>query len=625
MMIEFYGRPLRRLTGAPKLAALLAVTLVLTTVTGCGTAKQATTVKPPAIAVKTEKIQLSQLPSADSFLGIVTPYIQTSLSPATSGTLNIVKVRAGDIVQAGQVLASVDTSVLQAQRDQASANTNVAQAQLAATGQGTDNSLAQSKSALQLTETNLGNAQSAATTTVVSAQKALDTAQTQLENTKVQYANGIKQAQTTLDSATAAQDAAKIQLQTGLESASATLDTAKVQAQTAQDVLTKTQDAYNTASTQLQRAQQMAHSMTDPSLLATQAVVEQAAINLQKAQSDIANGNSSVTKAQAALADSQASLQASVTKAQAALAAAQAGLQAAQDSKAVQTAQAQVSQAQSAVDAAHTTSGNSIATAQASVAQSQTNDQTLMNNPQIQVGASQVQAAQAGMKVYQAQINNGQLIAPVGGYVTAVNAEVGQSVGPGTGFITIDSMDPLLASVDVPVNYIGKMQVGQSMSVLVPSTQETLEGTISAVLPAPDPTSKKYSINITLKPGKQQVLPGMPVEAFAQNSGKQGVVIPADCVISMQSGAISVFVVENGKAVQRAVKVGNMTGSLYEITSGLQPGDTVVTQGQNLLSAGNPIQELNSAETSQSAAAGQATPLSGTQPVQGAKKSAPKS
>ncbi|MDR3601795.1 MAG: efflux RND transporter periplasmic adaptor subunit [Desulfosporosinus sp.] len=623
-MIKFDERSQDR-SMSPKLAGFLAVALICTTVTGCSTAKQATAVKPPAIAVKTEKIQLGQLPNADSFLGSVTPYIQTSLSPATSGTLKVVNVRAGDIVQPGQVLASIDTSVLQAQLDQATANINVAQAQLGATGQGTDNSLAQSKSALEASQTNLTNAQSAAPATVASAQKALVTAQSQVENANVQYANGVKQAQTGLDSAQAALDAANTQAQTGLDSAQATLDTANTQVQTAQANLTKTQAAYNTANQQLQRIQQMAQSESDPSLLAAQATEEQSGIALQNAQNNVANGNSAVTKAQADLNNTQAGLQATVTKAQAALVAAQATLQAAQDSKAVQTAQAQVSQAQAALDAANITSANSIATAQASVAQSQTNNQTLINNPQLQVGTSQVQAAQAGMKVYQAQISNGQITAPVGGYVTAVNAEVGQSVGPGTGFITIASMDPLIATVDVPVNNISKMQVGQSMSVLVPATQETLEGKISAVLPAPDPTSKKYSVNITLTPGKQQALPGMPVEAFAQNSGKQGIVIPADCVLSMQSGAISVFVVENGKAVQRTVQVGNMTGTLYEITSGLQPGDIVVTQGQNLLSAGNQVQEINSSETSQSGAPGQATPPSGTQPNQGAKKSAAKS
>lgn len=623
-MIGFHGRQNSR-SGSPNLAGFLAVTLVIAAVTGCSTAKKATTVKPPAIAVKTEKIQLSQLPNSDSFLGSITPYIQTSLSPATSGILSVVNVRAGDVVKAGQVLASIDTSVLQAQRDQAVSSIDVAQAQLNATGQSTDNSLAQSKSALETAQTNLTNAQAASTANGVSAQKALDTARSQLDNAKVQYANGIKQAQTSLDSAQAALDAANSQAKSGLESAQASLDAANTQAQTAQANLSKSQDAYDTANQQLKRAKQLALSPNDPNLLATQANEDQSAIALQNAQNSLANANSAVTKAQADLANTQTGLQATVTKDQAALVAAQAALQAAQDSKAVQTAQAQVSQAQAALDAANTTSANSVAAAQAGVAQSETNYQTTSNNPQTQVGASQVQAAQAGLKVYQAQINNGQLIAPVGGYVTAVNAQVGQSVGPGTGFITLDSMDPLLATVDVPVNNISKMEVGQPMSVLVPSTQETLEGQISAVIPAPDPTSKKYSINITLTPGKEQALPGMPVEAFAKNSGKQGIVIPADCVLSLQSGALSVFVVENGKAVQKTVQVGDMTGTLYEIISGLKPGDVLVTQGQNLLSPGNQVQETNSSNTSPSGTPGSATPPGGTQSNQGAKKTASKS
>jgi RND family efflux transporter MFP subunit len=547
-------------------ALALSVLLVAASLTGCGTAAK-TAVKAPPVPVQTDTIALTALPTSESYLGQVTPYIQTVLAPSLSGILNSVSVRTGDIVTKGQVLATIDTSVLQAQEGQADASLSVAQAQLGATGESANNSLAQAEAALKTAQINVANAQTAANSSITNAQKALTTAETQLANAQVQYNNSLVQGDNGVKQAQAAVDTAK-----------ANLDAAKVQAQNAQASLEGAQNVLNTANTALQHAQQAAHSSTDQALLTAQTAYDNASNALQAAQSSVANDNATVTKDQAAL-----------DAAQVALNAAQASSQSAQDSKSVQTAQAQVDQAKAALEASTSAGDSSVAAAKAQENQAQTTYQTLLNNPQLQVNQAQIQSAQSGVQVIQAQINNGQVVAPVGGYVTAVNAQVGQAVGPQGGFITIASMSPLQATVSVPEDSIGKMKTGLGMSVYVPATEETLAGTVSAVHPAPDPTSKQYSVDITLTPGKQQLLPGMQVEAHLLNSNQKGIVVPADSIVTMQSGSYAVYVVQNGKAKEVMVHVGAMTGSVYQITSGLNVGDQVVVKGQNLISDGDSV------------------------------------
>ncbi|MDR3543913.1 MAG: efflux RND transporter periplasmic adaptor subunit [Desulfosporosinus sp.] len=565
--------------------------------TGCG-AKAAVTPQ-QQLSVKTVKVALADLPAGEAYLGSITPYVQTVVSSSLSGIIATLNVRVGDKIQAGQSLASLNTDLLQAQKNQAVANAEVAASQQGATSESTQNSLSQAKAALETAETNLANAQTGAASTVdanqtasatqvsqvasavAAAQKALVTAKAQLQNATVNAQNDITQKQSGLASAQANLTAAQQQ-----QAAAIAAD---------QDNALKAQDAISTAESQLAVAKQNSHSLTAPALLAAQSAYDQASIAYQgvlsKLKTDQASG--------------------AVTTAQAAYDAAESALQASQSSQTVVTAQAQVAQAQQTLDSAltnqtsvttqsqstqnatQTTASNSIAAAKAALQQAQVNYESLLTNPLLKVNAAQLDASQAGVEVIGAQINQGEIDSPISGYVVAINAQPGQAVGPQGGFITIASMDPLTATVDIPETSIASIKMGMPMDVTVPAVSETLPGVVSAIHPQPDGTNKKYSIEITLQKGQATLLPSMRAEAQAVSQGAKGIVIPADSVLTMQSGALSVFVLKDGIAHSVVVKVGAMSGSVYEITSGLNVDDQLVVQGQNLLSDGDKVKVIS--------------------------------
>lgn len=561
--------------------------------TGCG-AKTAAPQQQP-MSVKAIKLALADLPAGDAYLGTVTPYVQTVVSSPLSGILSSVNVRVGDKIQAGQSLAALNTDLLQAQASQAEANVGVAASQQGATSESSQTSLSQAKAALETAETNLANAQTGAVSSVNanqtasatqvnqaasavdSAGKALTTAQAQLKNATVNSQNDITQKQSALASAQANLTAAQQQ-----QAAAVAAD---------QENALKAKNALDTAETQLNLAKQSSHSDTSPALLQAQSAYDQASISYQGVLSKL-----KTDQASGAVATSQAAYDAAGS-----------ALEASQKSQTVVTAQAQVAQAQQALDAAktnqasvmtqtqssinatQTTATNSIASAKAALQQAQVSYENLLTNPQLKVNAAQLEAAQAGVQVIGAQIDKGQICSPIGGYVVAVDAQPGQAVGPQGGFITIASMDPLTATVDIPETNIGSISVGMPMEVSVPAVSEILQGVVSAVHPQPDGTNKKYSIEVTLKKGQATLLPSMRVEAHALTKGKKGIVVPADSVLTTQSGALSAFVLKDGIAHSVMVKVGAMTGSVYEITSGLSVGDQLVVQGQNLLSEGDKV------------------------------------
>ena len=597
--------------------AWLAVgTLGLTVLTGCGTQN----VVAEATKVNVISLKKSSVPIGDTYLGTVSPFVQTSIAPAISGILQEVKTRIGDKVVPGQLLATLNLDQLEAQKNQAAAGIQSAQAAKDSQGQTTSLKQQNALSALKTGEVGVNSAKTAAQNAQATAQKALDSAQANYANIQTTYASAVSNAQKAVETAQSQVVKAQSGTQNGVSQAQSAVVAAQAQLQAVQSRLAATlavaqqnvsraQDSMTTAQSKLARQQQMAHSLSDPDLLDAQAASDGAAIAYQNALGALQNAQAdkSVEVAQAACDQAQSALETAqsgndVKVAQAALSQAQQTLQTTQDSKAVEVAQAAVAQAQNALTAAISQGSAGISTAQAQLGQAQTSYQTSLTDPGLVVNDAQIQAAQASVQVVQSNIDKGQITAPIGGYVVAVNAQVGQAVGPQGGFIVISSMDPLMVTVDVPESSIAMIQKGMPMDVYVASTKERVEGTVNAIHQsldaantAADNANTNYPVDITLSKADQAILSGMRVEAYAVDHSRAAILIPASSVVDQQGDKGDVFLVTNGVAKRVSVKLGglantkSMDGADSIVLSGLNEGDQLVVQGQNHLNDGDKV------------------------------------
>lgn len=588
----------------------------LTVLTGCGT--QSTIVEPTKVSLLA--VRKSFRPVGNTFLGTVAPFVQTSVAPAISGTLQEVNVRVGDKVTPGQLLATLNTDQLQAQKNQAAAGIQSAQAAKDSSAIALDIKQKNALAALQTAEAGLSSTQTAAENSRTAAQKALESVEATYNNVQTSYNSAVANAQKAVGVAQANLAKAQTGTDNGISQAQSAVDAAQAQLTAAQSknasALTvtqqnveKAQDALNTAQTQLTRAKQLAQSTNDPSLLAAQAAYDSAAIGYQNAQGALqtVQADKSIEVAQAAYDQATSALHTAQSKsdvnvAQAAVTQTRQALQSAKESKAVEVAQAAVAQAQKALTSAVSQGEASINTARAQLGQAQTAYQTSLTDPTMVVNDAQIQAAQASEQVVQANIDKGQIISPIGGYVVAVNAQVGQAVGPQGGFIVISSMEPLMVTVDVPEASIATIQKGTPMEVYVSSTNVRLEGTVNAIHQsldaantAADNANTNYPVDITINKADQTILSGMRVEAYAIDHTQQAILIPASSVVDKQGDKGDVYVAKNGVAKLVAVKLGglantkSLAGAEDIVLSGLNEGDKLVIQGQNNLNDGDKI------------------------------------
>jgi multidrug efflux system membrane fusion protein len=212
--------------------------------------------------------------------------------------------------------------------------------------------------------------------------------------------------------------------------------------------------------------------------------------------------------------------------------------------------------------------------------------------------------AQAQLDQAEQNLRDSRLIASKDGVVLAryVNSRV--TVSPGQRVLRF--ADPSLMSVELglPDRLIGKLTPGQEIEVEISALEglPPFKGWVSEVGVAASSEGRLFRVVIKVKNPVGLLRSGMTArirvgDASAVAAGT--VCIPLSALVTFVSDGSSqvggqtqlgVFVVQDGKAVKRAVKTGDILKSSILITEGLRAGEEVVTSGASFLYDGAPIE-----------------------------------
>jgi membrane fusion protein, multidrug efflux system len=187
------------------------------------------------------------------------------------------------------------------------------------------------------------------------------------------------------------------------------------------------------------------------------------------------------------------------------------------------------------------------------------------------------------------------ITAPITGRISAAMVKVGNFVRQAdtTPMATINQMAPVYVSFTVPQKVLPEIRMAldaksATLTAIVPGEQKRANGEVTMIENTVDPATGMAMIRATM-PNEHEVLwPGTLVTAEMILRSEEGVVVPSNAVQVSQNGNF-VFVVDNGAAKVQPVKVDRTVGEDSVIASGLNGGETVVTEGQLLLSAGTRV------------------------------------
>lgn len=186
------------------------------------------------------------------------------------------------------------------------------------------------------------------------------------------------------------------------------------------------------------------------------------------------------------------------------------------------------------------------------------------------------------------EFNKSTIKSPVTGIIDDVIPDVGEYVSPGTEVARLIDMSKLKIYVNVPENDVRYLQLGQEVSVYVAeigSDKNVKKGVINYISVVSDPQTLTHKVRVDVELDRD-IRPGRIVRVdIVRQSFKSVMVVDMYAVID-KDGQKIVYVNKNGVAEERSVITGEMVGSKVVIVSGLEPGDELITSGQQFLSNG---------------------------------------
>lgn len=218
---------------------------------------------------------------------------------------------------------------------------------------------------------------------------------------------------------------------------------------------------------------------------------------------------------------------------------------------------------------------------------------------QTDVFKAAIQADQGNLENLQVQLSYTNITAPITGRISAAAVKVGNFVrqADSTPMATINQMAPVYVSFSVPQKNLPDIRAAvaaktASVGVAVPGTQKRADGQVTMIENSVDATTGMAMVRATMPNTDELLWPGTLVNARVILREEPGVVVPSTAVQVSQTGTF-VFTVENGQAKIRHVKVERQFGDSTVVAAGLNGGETVVTDGQLLLSNGTKVSQRN--------------------------------
>jgi RND family efflux transporter MFP subunit len=190
------------------------------------------------------------------------------------------------------------------------------------------------------------------------------------------------------------------------------------------------------------------------------------------------------------------------------------------------------------------------------------------------------------------------LTATVSGVVTGVEAEPGQVVSAGQPVLRFAHDGPRDAVFAVPEHVVGRLKMGQKMTVSVGNTSQTIQGQVREIGAIADPATRTFTVKLGLD--KAEALPlGITLNVQApQLAGSLADVIKVPTsALRQEANQTSVWIYDPQTATvaSQVVQVATADGNDVVIASGLKPGQQIVSAGVHVLSPGQKVTVYNDA------------------------------
>lgn len=200
------------------------------------------------------------------------------------------------------------------------------------------------------------------------------------------------------------------------------------------------------------------------------------------------------------------------------------------------------------------------------------------------------------LNLQRVQLAKHTITAPFDGVVGLRSVSNGAYIAVGTGLVNLEKIDTLKVDFKVPEIHLGSIAVGQSVDIAVDAIpNRTFTATVYALDPMVDVNGRALSVRARLPNDDLSLRPGLFVRVIVKGLDTRSAVFVPESAVVPRGQERLIWVIEDGKAIEKKVKLGQRLAGEVEVLGGaIAPGASVVTAGQGRLRA-NALVEIVSA------------------------------
>lgn len=222
----------------------------------------------------------------------------------------------------------------------------------------------------------------------------------------------------------------------------------------------------------------------------------------------------------------------------------------------------------------------------------------------IDTARAAVSSARAAVETSRSQVDQAQkavadtsIYSPISGYVSERTADPGEYISPSapnTKIATILRTSPLRLKIDVPEASIGKVAVGQGISLQTSAYPDrNFAGTVARILPNVNATARTLTVEAEVPNTDGLLKPGQFATVRITQSQPENAVMVPTSAIKTDGDINKIYVVKDGAVREQLVQLGLLENGKIQVKQGLNENDVIATSNLAALYDGVLVRQTN--------------------------------
>lgn len=201
---------------------------------------------------------------------------------------------------------------------------------------------------------------------------------------------------------------------------------------------------------------------------------------------------------------------------------------------------------------------------------------------EIKLQKSLVASASANLSVALSNLQDNQILAPAEGVITKINYQVGEQTISGKAVMVLESKNNFEIEVDIPESDIAKVRVDNICDITLDAfgPDKIFKGKVTSIEPSETLIQDVvyYKVKVNFQEADEAIKSGMTADVDIKTASKDNVIIIPQRAVNINYGVKTVEILVNNTVEVKEVETG-LKGDegLVEVISGVNEGDKVIT------------------------------------------------